>query len=108
MIVKSRWTGFALMQIGLAGCGVTMLQSPRATPARPSIQPMTASRNSNGSVRTVCRGSRLGANWAITDYVASRQCESGGSLTYNAMVIEDLSYYPIGSTVLICSDQRRP
>jgi hypothetical protein len=98
------------MLIGLAACGVAPMQKPGATtPARPSIPPLRAQANNNGTVRTVCRGTGFGGNWAITDYVASRQCESrGATLTYNAMVIEDLSYYAVGTTILICSDQRRP
>jgi hypothetical protein len=69
---------------------------------------MTAARNSGGSVRTVCRGTSVSSSWAITDYVASPQCPAGGSQTYNAMVIEDLSLYQLGATILICSGQRRP
>src|SRR3954467_14180446 len=110
MLVSARGIQMAAMVVVLAGCGgMAPLAKPTATPPRPTIQPMPATATGNGSVRTVCRGTSVGGNWAITDYVASRQCESrGATLTYNAMVIEDLSYYRLGATVLICADQRRP
>jgi hypothetical protein len=92
----------------LAACRTTMLQSPATTPPRPVPRPMTATHNASGSIRTVCRGTSVPGYWAITDYVASPLCESKGSLTFNAMVIEDLSLYSIGSAVLICANQRQP
>jgi hypothetical protein len=110
MFVSARGIQSAAMLIVLAGCGgLAPLGKPTATPPRPTIQPLPASTTGNGSVRTVCRGTSVGGNWAIIDYDASRQCDSRGStITYNAMLIEDLSFYAIGATVLICADQRRP
>jgi hypothetical protein len=99
------------MLVALGACVAQSIHGPTTgpgtTPVRPALKPKTAARASRGSVRTLCRGAGISSNWAITDYVASSDCGSGGQ-TYNAMVVEDLSPYPLGSVLLICADQRRP
>lgn len=107
-IARAAWVGVVVL--GMGGCSMAPIRAPgaRPTPGRPSLQPMTASRAGTGSVRTLCRGERVSGSWAITDYVAARQCDSRGSQTYNAMLVEDLSLYSVGSVVVICADQRRP
>jgi hypothetical protein len=96
------------MMFTSAGCGTTVIRSPTTPPGRPVVAPAAVARDVGGSIRTVCRGFNVSSFWAITDYVVSRQCETRSGITYNAMVIEDLSLYQRGARVLICANQRRP
>jgi hypothetical protein len=111
MRIVGRWMQCAGLLAGI-GCSVSSLRAPGSTGApggpgaRPALQPMTPSRASGGSVVTVCRGAAVSSHAAIIDYVASSGCTSKG--TYNAMLVEDLSRYPLGSSVVICANQRRP
>ena len=47
----------------------------------------------------VCRSSGVPGGYVATDYIASRDCPAIKDRAYNAMLVEDISVNPIGSTV---------
>jgi hypothetical protein len=103
-----------LVQVGtiaalMCGCSGATLRSPQTVPKGnmpPMLRPAAA--GGGGVSRTICRTSSAPAGYVITDYPSSTTCASTAGKPYNAMRVEDVSKSPIGTVMLICSNQRRP
>lgn len=105
-------TGAAAALLG--GCMHAHFGTVGANPPQAGVSPAPAAPRlkagsvSGATIRTVCRSSGIPGGYVATDYLASRDCSAIKDRMYNAMVVEDISANPIGSTVLICAGQRAP
>ena len=82
-----------------------------ATSGLPNDLPRSDPRTSEREIRTTaCRVAGIPSGYVAIDYVTSRDCMKTGDSTqvYNAAILLDVRNHPVGSTVLMCADQRAP
>ena len=108
MPVLAKWITLGATLLLTDGCAGVRMGPPRGVPTRGSLPPIATPAVAGGEARTVCRSSSAPSGYVITDYLSSTGCESTTGRPYNAMRIEDVSKSPIGTVMLICTNQRLP
>ncbi len=96
-------------------CGCSRMRATTAGGPPPTDLPpqknaaRTPTRGELGGIsKIVCRSSGIPSGYVAIDYLTSRDCPALLDRPLNAMLVEDISFRPLGTVMRICLGQRQP